>query len=366
MFTRSKPILLTLLVAGAFALGTVPQAWADGTPSGTPIDNTATIDYTVGGVSQTQITSNTASFVVDNRVDLTVTTIDGDVVSVVPGSFNQVLTYTVTNGGNTTQDYSLTAPNSAAGAFGYPETFDANNVRVFVDSNGNSTFEFGTDTAIYIDELVMDATITVFVVSDIPAGQVDADVASYDLIAQTAEGAGPGAQGADILGDDAGIVDDPTNVEIVFADGAGSADPINDGRHSSLDGYMVLTAMLNVAKSADVVDDPVNGTTNPKAIPGATMEYTVDIGNTGNAAADNVTIDDAIPANSAFLVGSVVTNPPLGIGVATDDYNDGSGWGYTPIPGADGTDPAVTEVRVVFVSIASGGSAQEVFEVLID
>ena len=365
MFTRSKPILLTLLVAGAFALGTVPQAWADGTPSGTSIDNTATIDYTVGGVGQTQITSNTASFVVDNRVDLTVTTIDAAIVSVVPGSFNQVLTYTVTNGGNTTQDYSLTAPNSAAGAFGFPETFDANNVRVFVDGNGNNTFELGTDTAIYIDELVMDATITVFVVADIPAGQVDADVASYDLIAQTAQGAGPGAQGADIVTDDAANPDDPAVVQIVFADGAGSADVANDGQHSSLDGYMVLTAALNVAKSADVVNDPVNGITNPKAIPGATMEYTINIGNTGNAAADNVTIDDAIPANSAFVVGSVATIPPLGAG-ASDDYNDGSGWGYTPVAGADGTDPTVTAVRVVFVSIASAGAAQEIFEVLID
>ena len=133
MFTRSKPILLTLLIAGAFVLGAVPQAWADGTPSGTSIDNSATIDYTVGGVGQTQITSNIASFVVDNRVDLTVTTVDFAIVSVVPGSFNQVLTFTVTNSGNTTQDYSLTAPNSAVGAFGFPETFDANNVRVFVD-----------------------------------------------------------------------------------------------------------------------------------------------------------------------------------------------------------------------------------------
>lgn len=365
MFARTNPLVIALLIAVAFLLGVVPQALADGTPSGTVIDNTATVDYTVGGVNQAQITSNTASFVVDNRVDLTVTTVDVAIVQVVPGALNQVLTFTVANNGNTTQDYSLAALDAAVGAFGMPETFDAANVRVFVDGNGNNTFDLGTDTATYIDELAMDTSVTVFVVADIPAGQVDSDVASYDLVAQTAQGGVAGTQGADITTDDAGDADDPALVQIVFADGAGSVDAANDGQHSSLDGYLVLTATLNVAKSAEVVDDPVNGNVNPKAIPGAIMAYTIDIDNVGNAVADNVVIEDAIPANSAFVVGTVVTNPS-GPGIATVDYNNGAGWGYSPVVGPDGTDPAVTAVRVTFVSIGSGNSVQEVFQVRID
>ena len=48
-------------------------------------------------------------FLVDNRVDLTVVNTDaGNNVNVIPGSANQVLTYTVTNTGNTTQGYLLT------------------------------------------------------------------------------------------------------------------------------------------------------------------------------------------------------------------------------------------------------------------
>jgi uncharacterized repeat protein (TIGR01451 family) len=365
MFARSNSILVALLIAAAFLLGIARQALADGTPSGTVIDNSATVDYTVGGVSQAQITSNVASFVVDNRVDLTVTTVDAANVEVVPGSVNQVLTFTVTNDGNTTQDYSLTALDAAANPFGLPETFDAANVRVFVDGNGNNTFDLGTDTAVYIDELAMDTSVTVFVVSDIPAGQVDGDVASYDLVAQTAAGGTAGSQGADITSDDAGDADDPTLVQIVFADGAGSADAANDGQHSSGDGYLVMTAALNVAKSAAVISDPINNLVNPKAIPGAVMAYTIDIDNVGAAAAGNVAIEDAIPANSAFVVGTVVTNPS-GPGVATVDYNNGAGWGYSPVVGPDGTDPAVTAVRVTFVNIASGASVQEVFRVRID
>ncbi|MCS6948239.1 MAG: hypothetical protein NZM12_11540, partial [Steroidobacteraceae bacterium] len=44
----------------------------------------------------------------------------------------------------------------------------------------------------------------------------------------------------------------------------------------------------------------VNGTNNPKAIPGAVVEYTVTIANSGGAAASGVQIADAIPANTTF------------------------------------------------------------------
>ena len=47
-------------------------AVAGGTPSGTTITNTVTLDYTVGGVNQPQV-STSATFVVDTKIDLTVT-----------------------------------------------------------------------------------------------------------------------------------------------------------------------------------------------------------------------------------------------------------------------------------------------------
>jgi uncharacterized repeat protein (TIGR01451 family) len=355
---------LALMLALPLALVLAPPAKADGTASGTPISNSASVDYKVGGVDQPQIVSNTATFVVDNKVDLTVTTVDVAIVAVVPGAVNQVLTYSVTNNGNTVQDYSLQALDSATGAFGETETFDATNVRVFVDSNSNGTYDPGVDTADYIDELAADVTITVFVVADIPSDRVDGDVASYDLIAQTAQGGAAGSQGADITTDDSGSPDDPDVVQIVFADGAGIADAANDGQHSSLDGYKVQTATLSVAKGASVISDPINGAVNPKAIPGATVEYTIDIDNLGTNPATDVIVVDAVPINTAFLVGSVSTTPAVG---PTVDYSDdgGSTWTYVPVAGPDGSDPTVTHVRVTFANIANGASAQEVFQVLI-
>jgi uncharacterized repeat protein (TIGR01451 family) len=362
MSNRSKNNLFVFLLAGALAFGLSSAALAQNTASGTPIDNTATLDYWVGGTQQAQVSSNTASFVVDNKVDLTVTTVDVAIVSVVPGTFAQVLTYSVTNNGNTVQDYSLAALNSATGAFGETETFDAALPNVFVDSDANNSYT-AADTDTYIDELASGASITVFVVADIPLVQVNNDVSSFDLVAQTATGGVANTQGGDILNDDAGTADDPTLVQIVFGDGAGTADGARDGQHSSKDGYKVISAELVAVKTTNVVSDPFNGGVNPKAIPGATVGYQVLVTNNGTVTADNVEVIDSVPANSAFLVGSVTTVPAAAVTYSADG---GTTWGYGPVANANGTDPAVTDVRVVFATVAGAATAQENFSVLID
>jgi len=356
--TRSVSVGALAIVLGA------STAHAAGTLSGTAIDNHATVDYQVGGIPQTPVGSDTASFVVDSKIDLAVATLDGSPVLVTPGSFNRVQTFRVTNEGNTTRDFSLTAPNSATPAFGEPtEDFDADNVRIFVDSNGNGVYNSGVDVATFIDELQPDSSVVVFVVADIDLSVANADVASYDLIAQAAVGGSGGSQGADVLTDDSASVDNPATVQTVFADGAGSADAANDGRHSSKDCYKASSADLAVSKTADVSADPVNGASNPKAIPGATVDYNINVANSGAVSATNVVIVDAVPASTAFLVGSTASTP-LGASIQYSD-DGGSTWTYVPVAGGDGSDPAVTHLRVTFASIANGGSSQVDFQVVI-
>ncbi len=345
-------LMMTILIAGSAQL-----ALATGTPSGTTIGNTATVDFTVGSVAQTQIASNTATFVVDNRVDLTVAVLDGGSVNVVPGATGMYMTWSVTNTGNTVQDYALSSLADAA------DDFDATGVAIYVDANGNSTYEPATDTQTYVDELAMDTSITVFVVGDIPLAAADAEVANYNLVVQTAAGGGVGAAGAAIAADDAAIADDPNTVQIVFADGAGTADAAQDGRFSAVDQFLVVSAALTVTKSSAVASDPFNGLVNPKAIPGAIMGYNLTVANTGGADADNVVVADAIPANTAFVVGSVISNP-LGAGV-TFSNDGGTTWTYIPADSGDGSDPNVTHVRVNFGTVAGAGSVQADFQVLI-
>jgi len=323
---------------GLAALLLTPSAWALGTASGTSISNQATIDYNVGGVNQTAILSDgdgatpgaqATTFLVDDMVDLTVSTEDAGPIVVAPGGLAQVLRYTLSNTGNTTHDFLLTAVAEPNGGYlpwgpGTPVTdnFDAGNVRIYLDADGASATAgytpstwggTGTETLQgYVDELPADFSITVYIVVDIAAGQIDGDEATYGLMAQVAAGAGPGVQGAAINTDDSAAADVPGTVQIVFADGAGTDDAATDGYFSSQSAFHVGSAQLAASKTSVVISDPFNGTTNPKAIPGAIIEYTITVSNAagaGSTATGIVVTDD--------LTTEVVTNGTLAFETGT-------------------------------------------------
>ncbi|WP_296721060.1 CshA/CshB family fibrillar adhesin-related protein [Erythrobacter sp.] len=71
----------------------------------------------------------------------------------------------------------------------------------------------------------------------------------------------------------------------------------------------ITTAVLEVDKTSVVISDPVNGTTNPKAIPGAIVEYSITIRNVGRRSVDSssIVIIDDMPADMAFSTGTPVT-----------------------------------------------------------
>lgn len=346
-----------VLVAAVMLLWAAPQgALAAGTASGTSIANTATVDYQVGGVDQDPITSPAATFVVDTSLDLSVA-YQGAAVNVVPGAQDQVLTFEVTNDGNATQDFSLDAINKAAG-----DDFDTTGVTIFVESGATAGYQAAQDTATYIDELAADASKIVYIVSDIPLTTVNGNDAILDLEAQVAVGGSAAAQGADITTDDSGIADNPATVQTVFADGAGPADVANDGKASDDGTYTVVTAALTVTKTATVISDPVNGTTNPKAIPGAVIEYEITVENTGSSDATSVTVTDSIPANTDFVVGGEA-------GGDTVSFSDDGGltWTYSPVGATDDPDPVVTDIQIIFNSIvATTGSASATFQVIVE
>ncbi|MCU0870068.1 MAG: hypothetical protein MUF30_10800 [Burkholderiales bacterium] len=304
-----KHAAAALLVLGGAAL--LPQAQAAGTAASTSIQNRATISYSVGGNAQTPIessptgnstpgTNNGAStaFVVDNRVDLTVTEVAGAATVVNPGQLNAVATYLVTNTGNAPQAYQLTPTNITGGTlFGNTDNSDVGNLRVFVDANANGTYEPATDTATSITTLAADIGVRVFIVADVPVTATNAQFANVRLTAATAVNNTP----ATLLVQSTGA-DNPATVEIVFADGAGAGgDAVRNGRFAADDQYAVQSAALSVLKASTVISDTFNGTTNPKAIPGATVEYAVTVTNTGVVAASGLSIADPLPANTTFV-----------------------------------------------------------------
>ncbi len=68
-------------------------------------------------------------------------------------------------------------------------------------------------------------------------------------------------------------------------------------------------AVLVIEKTSAVISDPVNGTTNPKLIPGAIVEYIVNVRNVGAGPVDasSIVILDVMPAEMAFSTGTPVT-----------------------------------------------------------
>ena len=299
--------IAALGVAMSVAIGT-GTVHAAGTASGTSINNLSTLNYSVGGVAQPAIgsspTGNTSgagtatTFVVDNRVNLTVTTTDATFVAVVPGSTLRVTTFSVANTGNTVQDFALASANEANGTvlFGGTDNFDATACAQFAESGVTAGFQSAQDTATFIDELAADASRTVYVVCSIPAGQVNNDNAVVSLTA-TARAGGAAGLGA-ALTETAGA--DTAGVDIVFGDAAGTDDAARDAAHSSRSAYRVVSAALSVAKTATLICDPFNSTTNPKNIPAAIVRWTITITNTGASSATLSTVTDAISASTTF------------------------------------------------------------------
>ena len=325
-------------------------AFAGGTPSGTTVTNTVTLDYTVGGVAQTQVSAS-ATFVVDNRLDHTVTK-NAD-ASIAPGSTNRVLAFTLTNTGNTTQGYSLTAV-QGGGA-----TVTMTNVRIFRDVNANGAYDAGTDTAYTtgtnIANVAADGNIRLLIVADTPAGATDGQTATWWLVAQALD------NNSTTVTTQSSGADNKDTVQVVFADAdgdaAGANDVSRDGKHTASGAFTVSAASLTVTKTSAVVNDPLNGSTDPKRIPGARVRYTISASNSGSAAAQNVVMVDAIPTNTAYVPGSVTLD--LGAGATPKtDAADG-----------DEVDYNVTvagSVRAAAGGIAAGGGVVTlVFDVLV-
>lgn len=112
---------------------------------------------------------------------------------------------------------------------------------------------------------------------------------------------------------------------------------------------------LLILKAVTAVADPVEGTANAKALPGATMEYSVTVSNNGGGPADgnSLVVTDPIAPNTKFVLGSVAfidgaTSSGLTVGASDISYSDDGGatWTYVPVDDGTGTDPAVTDIRI--------------------
>lgn len=350
-----------LNTVGFFGLAAIASiaatpALAAGTTAGTTITNTATVDFQVGGVSQVQQSASN-NFTVDRRINLLVEEVGTVTTNVVPGQTNAVTTFQLTNSSNEVLDFALVASQLAGGtaAHGGTDTFDATNLRIYRDNTVTGTvgsWDAG-DTLLtgFVDELVVDTAIRLFIVADIPTGVANNAVAGVTLRATAREGALAGTLGAAIT-ETAGA--NTAGKDTVFGDIAGVAgDAARDGSHSDDDDYTVQTATLAVTKTSRVISDPFNNTTNPKLIPGAVVEYCIAVANSGSVAASSVAINDPVPGQLTFSTGTILLN---GTVTGATCNADGAAGGSYAAPNVSGT----------IATIAAGATRTLVFRATVN
>lgn len=307
------------LSASTLVLLLTQHAFAAGTTAGTAIDNLATVSYDVNTVAQTVIESapgagnanpgvgagTITTFVVDNRVNFTLAQVGTAHTTVNSGDTDAFVEFTLTNDGNSAQDFNMSVLQLASTDTAVNTLLDTDvdmaNLRIRV-GNGGGVPVLGDLP--YGDEIAEDTTVTVYVFgdADVLLGLVDGDVANLELSATVAEAGTANTLGADLTDD----ISNPDSAaeENVFVEGGGVA--LGDGIELARDGFLVAGAGLTVTKVGSVVADPFNAS-DFKAIPGATVEYVITVTNNGSLAADNVSIADSIdtdiPAVPGFITG---------------------------------------------------------------
>ena len=342
LVNRQTSLMLRLGIT-AMALLIGQQAMALGTDPGTDVTNEAFVDYMVGGVAQPQL-SDTADFVVDRRVDFTVTRM-GAALTPTPLSTiaidlpvaSNFLDFFVTNLSNGDLDFNLVAEqmiNTDGDIYGGGDADttvfgeDMINVRVRVSSGLDPIGLPGTgpepvfgDDDSYIDSIPEDRSIRVRIYADTVAVAANGLISGLRLEATAADPAGTtAAPGADLV--ETTGADDPTLVENVFANlSGGTGGPPAVAMEFDVDGFLLQAAQLVVTKTATVISAPFGSLL---AIPGATIRYDVVIDNSAGAVdAMAMSIADAIDTDVTFLNGVYnggASNVSIFDGVATTTF----------------------------------------------
>src|SRR4051812_39615099 len=272
-----------LAAAAACAFGLASAARAAGTPAGTDIVNTAHATYDVPGSTPATVDSNTVTIKVDELLDVSVAWREPSDVATAPGLIGQIVSFTITNGGNGQEAFAL-APVHAGGG-----DFDPVVTSLVLDTNGNGSFDPGVDT-LYVPGgndpvLAPDQSVVVFLLATMPGGLADGNRGRIDLAA-TAK-TGTGAAGTSFAG---------------AGDGGGNAVIGLTGAKAQHEAwYAVHKASLAFVKTASVAD-PYGGTTQG---PGAIVTYTLTATVSGSGSLANVAVADPVPAGTTYKAGSL-------------------------------------------------------------
>jgi len=315
-----------LSVAALAALSAPLFAHAAGTPAGTNIQNTAQVSYTVGSSTVTA-SSNTSTVRVAEMLDA-VLTLASSTVQVSPGATAEELVFTLTNTGNGSETFNLTA--LSAGVVG--DDFDPTLAvpAIYFDSDSSGDFS-GPDVAYTAGAndpvLAADASVRLLVINNIPNTALNGNRGRSQLTAAAASGTGAPGTSFGFVGDG--------GVEAVAGTTGGDAVLFGE--------YLVADVQLSAVKTQSIVDQ--FGGQRP--LPGARINYQIVVTHSGSGTATASGFSDLIPANTTYVTGSLQLN-----GAALSDTADGDAGTFVSAP--------APEVRVTLGDLSGASGPQTI------
>lgn len=298
--TFGRLVLFTALAA--LICIAAPEAQAVGTPAGTVISNTATVDFQDVNGNALQEISNTVQTTVS-----TVAAVDIDPAALAsnadPGDL-VCYAHTVSNNGNDTDTIDVATASSQGWT-----------VTVYQDVDSDGVYTAGTDTPLGNTNgsgtpdtggMARDTAMEILVCVSVPAGTANGTVDTCDVTVDSDN--------------------DPAQTD------------------SATDTTTIDAPDVGVVKSvAPVGDQP----------PGTVLTYTVTVTNNGSGAAQSMVLTDPIPANTTYQAGTITQDA-----AARTDAADADNADYNV------TNPG--EITVSIGTLASGASTTITFQVQID
>ncbi|MEM7493285.1 MAG: hypothetical protein AAF296_07875 [Pseudomonadota bacterium] len=370
-FMKSPMLRVAALATVGFAFAGLAQADNSLTPAGQEVSNTFVLNYNVGTTAQAPITNdNTSSapagsvlqgtpteFTVDRKVDHSLTQTNSPLGNIAPSS-TATLTFDLFNEGNDTQAYSFELRDLDNGA----GSFDASNyeIRVTLDPNNTDGLQgpptvltstpVGTaagSASISVD-IPKGVQLLVEVVATIPGGVTDGQ---SDQVTVIAEARNPTSWLNDATTAAGAVTQNSSGLNVivgvaqnVLADDVGVAAveaTVSDGLHAAQGLIEIASPDLLAAKTVSVISELIDNVgaapSNPasacstatvvaesKSIPGACIEYVIEVTNGGSTSASNLNIADILSDDVTFVAAS-----------ATGDFADD--------PGVTGSGPSIAQ-----------------------
>ena len=249
-----------------------------GTTAGSFIRNQASVSYETAAGTITDTSAN-VEFQVQELVRSTLVKLDAGSVSVSSPQTGAAMKFRLQNDGNSPEGFSIFVSQDSG------DDFDVTVGSFYID-DGDGVLDTALDT-LYDNnnppELAADASIVIWVTSDIPGSLTDADLANLNVSAVSHTFVADGQS-------------DPVAGGTVGGGGSSGTTAVNAAAITSVTSTFVVTDIdVTITKAITATRDNLGGGTGSQRVPGAEVDYTLTVTVTGTGTANNVIVTDDLP-----------------------------------------------------------------------